>query len=92
MSKRVVVDPITRIEGHLRAEVIVGDDGVVQDAFISSTLWRGLEVIAKGRDPRNIPLNYAEDMWSLYLLSLFKKYNGNRKCFRNKNSLQCRAC
>lgn len=56
MSKRVVVDPITRIEGHLRAEVIVGDDDVVQDAFISSTLWRGLEVIAKGRDPRNIPL------------------------------------
>ncbi|WP_415407851.1 nickel-dependent hydrogenase large subunit [Sulfurovum sp. CS9] len=56
MSKRVIVDPITRIEGHLRAEVIVGDDGVVQDAFISSTLWRGLEVIAKGRDPRNIPL------------------------------------
>jgi quinone-reactive Ni/Fe-hydrogenase large subunit len=56
MSKRVVVDPITRIEGHLRAEVIVGDDGVVEDAFISSTLWRGLEVIAKGRDPRNVPL------------------------------------
>ncbi|MCB4763194.1 MAG: nickel-dependent hydrogenase large subunit [Sulfurovum sp.] len=54
--KRVVVDPITRIEGHLRAEVIVGDDGVVQDAFVSSTLWRGLEVIAKGRDPRNVPL------------------------------------
>jgi len=56
MSKRVVVDPITRIEGHLRAEVVVGDDGVVKDAFVSSTLWRGLEVIAKGRDPRNIPL------------------------------------
>jgi len=56
MSKRVIVDPITRIEGHLRAEVVVGDDGVVQDAFVSSTLWRGLEVIAKGRDPRNIPL------------------------------------
>ena len=56
MSKRVVVDPITRIEGHLRAEVIVGDDGIVKDAFVSSTLWRGLEVIAKGRDPRNIPL------------------------------------
>lgn len=56
MSKRVIVDPITRIEGHLRVEVIVGDDGVVEDAFASSTLWRGLEVIAKGRDPRNIPL------------------------------------
>jgi len=56
MSKRVVVDPITRIEGHLRAEVIVNDDGVVENAFVSSTLWRGLEVIAKGRDPRNVPL------------------------------------
>ncbi|MFT7004987.1 MAG: quinone-reactive Ni/Fe-hydrogenase large subunit [Sulfurimonas sp.] len=56
MSKRVIVDPITRIEGHLRAEVIVGDDGIVEDAFVSSTLWRGLEVIAKGRDPRNVPL------------------------------------
>ncbi len=56
MAKRIIVDPITRIEGHLRAEVIVGDDGVVQDAFVSSTLWRGLEVIAKGRDPRNLPL------------------------------------
>jgi len=55
MAKRVVVDPITRIEGHLRAEVIVGDDGIVQDAFVSSTLWRGLEVIAKGRDPRDVP-------------------------------------
>ncbi len=54
--KRIVVDPITRIEGHLRAEVVVGDDGVVQDAFVSSTLWRGLEVIAKDRDPRNVPL------------------------------------
>ena len=55
-KKRVVVDPITRIEGHLRAEVIVGEDGVVENAFVSSTLWRGLEVIAKGRDPRNVPL------------------------------------
>jgi quinone-reactive Ni/Fe-hydrogenase large subunit len=55
-TKRVVVDPITRIEGHLRAEVVVGDDGIVQDAFVSSTLWRGLEVIAKNRDPRNVPL------------------------------------
>lgn len=56
MSKRIVVDPITRIEGHLRVEVIVDDDGIVEDAFVSSTLWRGLEVIAKGRDPRNVPL------------------------------------
>jgi len=55
MGKRVVVDPITRIEGHLRAEVVVNDEGVVENAYISSTLWRGLEVIAKGRDPRDVP-------------------------------------
>ncbi len=55
MGKRVVVDPITRIEGHLRAEVVVNDEGVVEKAYVSSTLWRGLEVIAKGRDPRDVP-------------------------------------
>jgi len=54
-KKRVVVDPITRIEGHLRAEVVVNDEGVVEKAYVSSTLWRGLEVIAKGRDPRDVP-------------------------------------
>ena len=56
MSKRIVVDPITRIEGHLRAEVVVNDEGVVENAYISSTLWRGLEVIVKDRDPRSVPL------------------------------------
>ena len=43
MSKRIVVDPITRIEGHLRIEVIVDDNNVITDAFSSSTLWRGLD-------------------------------------------------
>lgn len=56
MSQRIVVDPITRIEGHLRVEVIVDDNGVVTDAYTGSTLWRGLETIAKGRDPRDVPL------------------------------------
>ena len=53
MSKRVVVDPITRIEGHLRVEVVVDDNNVVQEAYSSSTLWRGIETILKGRDPRD---------------------------------------
>ena len=35
MSKKIVVDPITRIEGHLRIEVIVDDDNVITDAFSS---------------------------------------------------------
>lgn len=53
MTKRIIVDPITRIEGHLRIEVVVDENNVIQDAFSSSTLWRGLENIVKGRDPRD---------------------------------------
>ena len=54
MSKRIIVDPITRIEGHLRIEVIVDDNNVITDAYSSSTLWRGIEVIVKNRDPRDV--------------------------------------
>ena len=53
MSKRIVVDPITRIEGHLRVEVIVDDNNVVTESYSSATLWRGIETILKGRDPRD---------------------------------------
>ncbi len=49
---RIVVDPITRIEGHLRIEVEVGG-GKVKNAWSSATLFRGLEIILKGRDPRD---------------------------------------
>jgi hydrogenase large subunit len=49
---RVVVDPVTRIEGHLRIEAEV-DGGVVKDAWSSSTMFRGIELILKGRDPRD---------------------------------------
>ena len=48
---RIAIDPITRIEGHLRIEVQV-DEGKVSDAWASSTMWRGVELILKGRDPR----------------------------------------
>jgi hydrogenase large subunit len=48
----VVVDPVTRIEGHLRIEAEV-DGGQVQDAWSSSTMFRGIEIILKGRDPRD---------------------------------------
>ncbi|HLG98386.1 MAG TPA: nickel-dependent hydrogenase large subunit [Bryobacteraceae bacterium] len=53
MSRRVVVDPVTRIEGHLRIEAMLNDKGMVDDAISSGTMWRGLEVILKGRDPRD---------------------------------------
>lgn len=54
MVKRIVVDPITRIEGHLRVEADVDDKGVIKDSFSSGTSVRGLEVIVKGRDPRDV--------------------------------------
>ncbi len=52
MGKRIVVDPITRIEGHLRIEAEI-KDGKIIDAYSSGTMVRGLELILKGRDPRD---------------------------------------
>ena len=52
-GKRVVVDPVTRIEGHMRVEVNLDDNNVIRNAVSTGTMWRGLEVILKGRDPRD---------------------------------------
>lgn len=52
MSERIVVDPITRIEGHLRIEAQM-DGGTIQQAYSSGTMVRGIELILKGRDPRD---------------------------------------
>ena len=54
--KKVVIDPITRIEGHLRAEVEVDESGVVREAYVSGQLFRGIEIILKDRDPRDAGL------------------------------------
>jgi hydrogenase large subunit len=52
-GKRVVVDPVTRIEGHMRVEVNLDANNVIRNAVSTGTMWRGLEVILKGRDPRD---------------------------------------
>lgn len=52
MAQRIVVDPITRIEGHLRIDVEV-EGGKVRNSWSSGQMWRGIEVILKGRDPRD---------------------------------------
>ena len=52
MSQRIVIDPITRIEGHLRIEADIAN-GKVTDAFSSGTMVRLIEEILKGRDPRD---------------------------------------
>jgi hydrogenase large subunit len=52
MATRVVVDPVTRIEGHLRIEAVV-ENGFITDAYSAGTMVRGLEKILMGRDPRD---------------------------------------
>ncbi len=52
MSERIVIDPITRIEGHLRIEADVDSSNKVTQAYSSGTMVRGIEKILKGRDPR----------------------------------------
>ncbi len=52
-GQRVVVDPICRIEGHLRIEVNVDENNTIRNAVSTGNMWRGLEVILKGRDPRD---------------------------------------
>lgn len=47
---RIILDPVTRIEGHLKLELTV-DDGIVKEAACSGTLFRGIELILAGRDP-----------------------------------------
>lgn len=52
MSQRITIDPVTRIEGHLRIDCEI-DDGKVVKAWASGTMWRGMEEIVKGKDPRD---------------------------------------
>ncbi|MFO7591584.1 MAG: nickel-dependent hydrogenase large subunit, partial [Acidimicrobiia bacterium] len=49
---RITVDPVTRIEGHLRIDVEVSG-GTVQKSWASGQMWRGIEIILQGRDPRD---------------------------------------
>jgi hydrogenase large subunit len=49
---KIAIDPVTRIEGHLRIEVEV-EGGQVTEAWSSSTMFRGIEIILQGRDPRD---------------------------------------
>jgi hydrogenase large subunit len=52
MAKRLVVDPVTRIEGHLRLEATLDGSNTITEAFSSGTMVRGIEKILIGRDPR----------------------------------------
>ncbi len=56
MSQHIVVDPISRIEGHLRIEATLDDNNVITAAYSAGTMFRGIELILKGRDPRDAGL------------------------------------
>jgi Ni,Fe-hydrogenase III large subunit len=51
-AQRVAIDPITRIEGHLRLEVQI-ENGQVTDAWSAGMMFRGIELVLPGRDPRD---------------------------------------
>ena len=52
MGKKIVVDPVTRIEGHLKIEVEI-EKGKVKNAWSSGTMARGIELLLQGKDPRD---------------------------------------
>ncbi|GKT11764.1 MAG: quinone-reactive Ni/Fe-hydrogenase large subunit [Thiomicrorhabdus sp.] len=55
-KQKIVIDPVTRIEGHLRVEVEVDENNIVTEAWASGQLFRGIETILKNRDPRDTGL------------------------------------
>jgi len=52
MGQRITIDPVTRIEGHLKIEVEI-ENGKVKDAWSSGTMARGIEILLQGKDPRD---------------------------------------
>jgi Ni,Fe-hydrogenase I large subunit len=79
MGQRVTIDPITRIEGHLRIEVEV-EGGKVVNAWSSAQMFRGIEIILQGRDPTGCSAFYPTIMrcLHLYALSVISKGSGSR--------------
>ena len=53
MSTKVVIDPVTRIEGHLRIELTM-TDGKIDEAWSETTQFKGIELVVKDRDPRDV--------------------------------------
>ena len=52
----ITIDPVNRIEGHLKVEVMTNTSGTITDASCSGQLFRGFELIMNKRDPRDAPV------------------------------------
>ncbi len=63
MAQKITIDPITRIEGHLRIDVEV-DGGAVTNAWSSGQMFRGLEIILQGRDPHDA-WHFVQSIWGV---------------------------
>ena len=78
---RIVVDPVTRIEGHLRIEAEV-EGGLVTDAWSSGTMFRGIELILRGRDPREAWI------WTQRICGVCTTVHALHRCVRSKTRLE----
>jgi Ni,Fe-hydrogenase I large subunit len=74
---RLVIDPVTRIEGHLRIEANL-DGGKITDAWSSGTMFRGIEMILQGRDPREAWI------WAQRICGVCTMVHASRACARWK--------
>ncbi|WP_260970708.1 hypothetical protein [Yersinia enterocolitica] len=82
MSQRITIDPVTRIEGHLRIDCEI-EDGKVIKAWSSGTMWRGMEEILQGNDPRRCLDDCAAHLRRLYHHSRHCFSAGSGKCIRD---------
>lgn len=84
MSQRITIDPVTRIEGHLRIDCEI-ENGVVSKAWASGTMWRGMEEIVKNRDPRDAWM-IVQRIWRMYYHSRAVFRSCGRKCAEYRRS------
>lgn len=85
MSQRITIDPVTRIEGHLRIDCEI-ENGVVSKAWASGTMWRGMEEIVKNRDPRDAWMIVQTYLWRMYYHSRAVFRSCGRKCAEYRRS------
>ncbi|VED33579.1 hydrogenase-2 large subunit [Escherichia coli] len=85
MSQRITIDPVTRIEGHLRIDCEI-ENGVVSKAWASGTMWRGMEEIVKKPRSARCMDDCATYLWRMYYHSRAVFRSCGRKCAEYRRS------
>ena len=91
MAQRITIDPITRIEGHLRIDAEV-DNGQVTKAWSSGQMFRGLETILQGRDPRDAWLFTQRICGVCTTVHALASVRAVEKCTRYGDPNKCSVC